>query len=173
VVQLRQENEAGTLFNLVGFQTRLKWGEQKRVFSMIPGLENAEFVRYGVMHRNTYLNSPDILDRNFALRGRPLTRFAGQLSGVEGYVESAASGLVAGLNLGRMMRGLTEIDFGGETILGALEKHVRTGTRNFQPMNANFGILTPLNERVRGKKNRYEAYARRSLSTIDQLTEDI
>ena len=173
VVQLRQENEAGTLFNLVGFQTRLKWGEQKRVFSMIPGLENAEFVRYGVMHRNTYLNSPDILGRNFALRGHPLTRFAGQLTGVEGYVESAASGLVAGLNLGRAMRGLHEIDFGGETILGALEKHVRTGARNFQPMNANFGILTPLTERVRGKKNRYEAYARRSLTIIDRLMEDI
>jgi methylenetetrahydrofolate--tRNA-(uracil-5-)-methyltransferase len=173
VVQLRQENEAGTLFNLVGFQTRLKWGEQKRVFAMIPGLENAEFARYGVMHRNTYLNSPDILGRNFALRDHPLTRFAGQLTGVEGYVESAASGLIAGLNLGRAMRGLPEIDFGGETLLGALEKHVRTRAGNFQPMNANFGILTPLDERVRGKRNRYEAYARRSLSTIDRLTEDI
>ena len=173
VVQLRQENEAGSLFNLVGFQTRLKWGEQKRVFSMIPGLENAEFVRYGVMHRNTYLNSPDILGRNFALRDRPLTRFAGQLTGVEGYVESAASGLMAGLNLGRAMRGLHEIDFGGETLLGALEKHVRTAVKNFQPMNANFGILTPLDQRVRGKRNRYEAYAQRSLSTIDQLMEDI
>ncbi len=173
VVQLRQENEAGTLFNLVGFQTRLKWGEQKRVFSMIPGLENAEFVRYGVMHRNTYLNSPDILGHNFALRGRPLTRFAGQLAGVEGYVESAASGLIGGLNLGRAMRGLPELDFGGETILGALEKHVRTETKNFQPMNANFGILTPLSERIRGKKNRYEAYARRSLTMIDRLMEDI
>lgn len=173
VVQLRQENEARTLYNLVGFQTRLKWGEQKRVFSMIPGLENAEFVRYGVMHRNTYLNSPDVLGRNFALQGRPLTRFAGQLTGVEGYVESAASGLVAGLNLGRVMRGLPEIDFGGETLLGALERHVRTQTRNFQPMNANFGILTPLDERVRGKRNRYEAYARRSLATIDRLMEGI
>ena len=173
VVQLRQENEAGTLYNLVGFQTRLKWGEQKRVFSMLPGLENAEFARYGVMHRNTYLNSPDILGRNFALKDRQLTRFAGQMTGVEGYVESAASGLVAGLNLGRAMRGLGEIDFCGETMLGALERHVRTETRNFQPMNANFGILTPLNERVRGKKNRYEAYAQRSLTIIDRLMEDI
>ena len=173
VVQLRQENEAGTLYNLVGFQTRLKWGEQKRVFSMLPGLENAEFARYGVMHRNTYLNSPDILGRNFALKDRQLTRFAGQMTGVEGYVESAASGFVAGLNLGRAMRGLGEIDFGGETMLGALERHVRTETRNFQPMNANFGILMPLNERVRGKKNRYEAYAQRSLTIIDRLMEDI
>jgi methylenetetrahydrofolate--tRNA-(uracil-5-)-methyltransferase len=173
VVQLRQENGAGTLYNLVGFQTRLKWGEQKRVFSMIPGLENAEFVRYGVMHKNTYLNSPDVLGRNFALKDRPLLRFAGQLTGVEGYVESAASGLVAGLNLGRVLRGLPEIDFPGETILGALEAHVRTANRNFQPMNANFGILTPLDKKVRGKKNRYEALSERSLSIMDQRTEDI
>ncbi len=171
VAQLRQENEAGTLFNLVGFQTRLKWGEQKRVFSMLPGLENAEFVRYGVMHRNTYLNSPDIVGRNFALAGRPCLRFAGQLTGVEGYVESAASGLVAGLNLGRALRNLPEIDFPGETLLGALEAHVRTKTANFQPMNANFGILTPLGVKVKGKKNRYEALARRSLMAIDRLLE--
>ena len=172
VVQLRQENEAGTLYNLVGFQTRLKWGEQKRVFSMIPGLENAEFVRYGVMHKNTYLNSPDVLGRNFALSGRPSLRFAGQLTGVEGYVESAASGLVAGLNLGRSLRGLSEIDFPGETLLGALEAHVRTRTANFQPMNANFGILTPLDKRVKGKKIRYEALAARSLQVIDRLLEE-
>ncbi len=172
VVQLRQENEAGTLYNLVGFQTRLKWGEQKRVFSMIPGLENAEFVRYGVMHKNTYLNSPDVLGRNFALSGRPNLRFAGQLTGVEGYVESAASGLVAGLNLGRSLRGLSEIDFPAETLLGALEAHVRTRTANFQPMNANFGILTPLDKRVKGKKIRYEALAVRSLQVIDSLLED-
>ena len=172
VVQLRQENEAGTLYNLVGFQTRLKWGEQKRVFSMIPGLENAEFVRYGVMHKNTYLNSPDILGRNFALSGRPSLRFAGQLTGVEGYVESAASGLVAGLNLGRSLRGLSEIDFPGESLLGALEAHVRTRTANFQPMNANFGILTPLDKRVKGKKIRYEALAARSLQVIDRLLEE-
>lgn len=173
VVQLRQENEAGTLYNLVGFQTRLRWGEQKRLFSMIPGLENAEFVRFGVMHKNTYLNSPDVLDRNYALSGRPLLRFAGQLTGVEGYMESAASGLVAGLNLGRAMRGILEIDFGGETILGALERHVRTKSGNFQPMNANFGILTPLGRKVPGKKNRYEALAERSLSIIDNLMEGI
>ncbi len=172
VAQLRQENAAGTLYNLVGFQTRLKWGEQKRVFSMLPGLERAEFVRYGVMHKNTYLNSPDILGRNFALSGRPMTRFAGQLTGVEGYVESAASGLVAGLNLGRALRDLPELDFPGETLLGALEAHVRTKDANFQPMNANFGILTPLGERVRSKKNRYEALARRALSAIDRLLEE-
>lgn len=170
--QLRQENEAGTLFNLVGFQTRLKWGEQKRVFSMLPGLENAEFVRYGVMHRNTYLNSPDVLGANFALAGRPHLRFAGQLTGVEGYVESAASGLVAGLNLGRALRGLPEIRFPVETLLGALEAHVRTKTANFQPMNANFGILRPLDRKVKGKKDRYEALARRSLDQIDRLLED-
>jgi len=173
VVQLRQENEAGTLFNLVGFQTRLKWGEQKRVFSMIPGLEHAEFARYGVMHRNTYLNSPDILGPNYALRERPFLRFAGQLTGVEGYVESAASGLAAGLNLGRALRGLPELDFGGETMLGALERHVRTRTGNFQPMNANFGILQPLDKRVKGKKNRYEALSERALSRIDRLMEGI
>ncbi len=173
VVQLRQENEAGTLYNLVGFQTRLKWGEQKRVLSMIPGLEQAEFVRYGVMHKNTYLNSPDVLGRNFSLNGRPLTRFAGQLTGVEGYVESAASGMIAGLNLGRALRGCPEIDFGGETVMGALEAHVRTKVHNFQPMNANFGILAPLDRKVRNKKSRYEELAVRSLSTIDRLMEDI
>jgi methylenetetrahydrofolate--tRNA-(uracil-5-)-methyltransferase len=173
VVQLRQENEAGTLYNLVGFQTRLKWGEQKRVFSMIPGLENAEFVRYGVMHRNTYLNSPDILGRNYALAEQPLLRFAGQLTGVEGYVESAASGLVAGLNLARALGGLPELDFGDETVLGALERHVRTKSKNFQPMNANFGILAPLGHRVKGKRNRYEMLAARSLAAIDRLLEDV
>ena len=172
VVQLRQENEAGTLYNLVGFQTRLKWGEQKRVFSMLPGLENAEFARYGVMHKNTYLNSPDVLGRNFALEGRPHLRFAGQLTGVEGYVESAASGLVAGLNLGRALRGLPEINFPGETILGALEAHVRTKTHSFQPMNANFGILTPLDRKVKGKKNRYEALSERSLKATQRLLEE-
>ena len=141
VVQLRQENEQGTLYGLVGFQTRLKWGEQKRVFSMIPGLEHAEFVRYGVMHRNTFLRSPDILSRNYALDGQPLFRFAGQLTGVEGYMESAASGMVAAIGLCKALRGEEEPDFGGQTVLGALERHVRTPSADFQPMNANFGIL--------------------------------
>ena len=169
VVQLRRENAQGTLYNLVGFQTRLKWGEQKRVFSMIPGLENAEFARYGVMHRNTYLNSPDVLGRNYALRADPLTRFAGQLTGVEGYMESAASGLVAALGLYMALRGRPEPDFGGRTALGALERHVRTATKDFQPMNANFGILDPLPVRVRGKRNRYEKLAERALAELDAI----
>ncbi|MGN0802955.1 MAG: methylenetetrahydrofolate--tRNA-(uracil(54)-C(5))-methyltransferase (FADH(2)-oxidizing) TrmFO [Candidatus Faecivicinus sp.] len=170
VVQLRQENEAGTLYNLVGFQTRLKWGEQKRVFSMIPGLENAEFVRYGVMHRNTYLNGPDMLGANYALKGNPLLRFAGQLTGVEGYMESTASGLVAAVGLACALTGKPEPDFTGKTILGALARHVSTPSANFQPMNANYGILEPLEARVKGKRNRYEKLSERA---IDVLTEVI
>ena len=170
VVQLRQENEAGTLYNLVGFQTRLKWGEQKRVFSMIPGLENAEFVRYGVMHRNTYLNGPDMLSANYALKGNPLLRFAGQLTGVEGYMESTASGLVAAIGLTCALTGRPEPDFTGKTILGALARHVSTPSANFQPMNANYGILEPLEARMKGKRNRYEKLSERA---IDVLTEVI
>lgn len=169
VVQLRQDNQEGTLYNMVGFQTRLKWGEQKRVFSMIPGLEHAEFVRYGVMHRNTYLNGPDMLGPNYALAGDPLTRFAGQITGVEGYMESAASGLVAGLCLARRLRGLPEPQWGKQTMLGALEAHVRTPTANFQPMNANFGILTPLDQRVKGKQNRYEQLSARALAALEDI----
>ena len=170
VVQLRQENEAGTLYNLVGFQTRLKWGEQKRVFSMIPGLENAEFARYGVMHRNTYLNGPEMLGANYALKGNPLIRFAGQLSGVEGYMESTASGMVAAIGLYKALCGQPEPDFTGQTVLGALARHVSAPNANFQPMNANFGILDKLEERVRGKRNRYE---RTSARAIDRLNEVI
>ena len=170
VVQLRQENEAGTLYNLVGFQTRLKWGEQKRVFSMIPGLEHAEFARYGVMHRNTYLNGPDMLGANYALKGNPLLRFAGQLTGVEGYMESTASGLVAAVGLACSLTGKPEPDFTGKTILGALARHVSTPSANFQPMNANYGILEPLEARVKGKRNRYEKLSERA---IDVLTEVI
>ena len=170
VVQLRQENEAGTLYNLVGFQTRLKWGEQKRVFSRSPGLENAEFVRYGVMHRNTYLNGPDMLSTNYALKGNPLLRFAGQLTGVEGYMESTASGLVAAIGLACALTGRPEPDFTGKTILGALARHVSTPSANFQPMNANYGILEPLEARVKGKRNRYEKLSERA---IDVLTEVI
>ena len=169
VVQLRQENEAGTLYNLVGFQTRLKWGEQKRVFSMIPGLEHAEFARYGVMHRNTYLNGPDMLGQNYALKGNPLLRFAGQLSGVEGYMESTASGMTAAIGLYCAMNGLPEPDFTGRTILGALARHVSTPSANFQPMNANFGILEPLSERVRGKRNRYEKLSARAIDTLNEV----
>ena len=169
VVQLRQENEAGTLYNLVGFQTRLKWGEQKRVFGLIPGLEHAEFVRYGVMHRNTYLNSPDVLGANYALKDDPRLRFAGQLTGVEGYMESTASDLVAAIGLACWLRGLPEPDFTGETVLGALARHVRTQTPNFQPMNANFGILDPLGEKVKGKRAKYERLSRRALDRLEQV----
>ena len=169
VVQLRQENEHGTLYNMVGFQTRLKWGEQKRVFSMIPGLEHAEFARYGVMHRNTYLNSPDMLASNYALAADPLMRFAGQLTGVEGYMESTASGLVAAVGLACALSGRPEPDFTGMTVLGALAKHVVTRTPNFQPMNANFGLLEPLTERVRGKRERYQRQAERSLQVLTEV----
>ena len=169
VVQLRQENEAGTMYNLVGFQTRLKWGEQKRVFSMIPGLEHAEFARYGVMHRNTYLNGPDMLGANYAMKNRPLLRFAGQLSGVEGYMESTASGLVAAVALACALSGRPEPDFTGRTILGALARHVSTPSANFQPMNANYGILDPLENRVRGKRNRYEKLSERALEELSEV----
>ena len=168
-VQLRAENAQGTLYNLVGFQTNLKFGEQKRVFSMIPGLENAEFVRYGVMHRNTFLRSPDILGRNYALQAEPRIRFAGQLTGVEGYMESAASGMVAAIGLYKALRGETEPDFGGQTVLGALERHVRTPSSDFQPMNANFGILDALPMRVKGKRNRYAKLSERALEALDQI----
>ncbi len=169
VVQLRQENEAGTMYNLVGFQTRLKWSEQKRVFRMIPGLENAEFARYGVMHRNTYLNGPDMLGANYALKGNPLIRFAGQLSGVEGYMESTASGLVAAVGLACALDGKPEPDFTQKTIHGALARHVSTPNANFQPMNANFGILEPLEVRVRGKRNRYEKLGERAENVLSEV----
>ena len=172
VVQLRQENAQGTLYNLVGFQTRLKWGEQKRVFGMIPGLENAEFVRYGVMHRNTYLNGPAVLGRNYALKGDKLLRFAGQLTGVEGYMESTASGLTAAVALAKAMAGQSEPDFTGKTLLGALERHVRTPSANFQPMNANFGILEALPFRVKGKKNRYEQLSARAIDTMNEVIKE-
>ena len=169
VVQLRQENESATMYNLVGFQTRLKWGEQKRVFRMIPGLENAEFARYGVMHKNTYLNGPDMLRANYAWRESPFIRFAGQFSGVEGYMESAASGMVAAIGLANALSGKPEPDFTGQTILGALARHVMTPSANFQPMNANFGILDPLPQRVRGKRNRYEKYSENALSVLERI----
>lgn len=173
VVQLRQDNLSGTLYNLVGFQTRLKFGEQKRVFSMIPGLANAEFARYGVMHRNTYLDSPNLLTRNYAYAKDPMIRFAGQMTGVEGYMESTASGLVAGLSLARALKNQSEIDFSDQTIIGALEAYVRTLNHDFQPMNSNFGLLQPLPQKVRGKKNRYEQLAKRSLDIIRQIAERI
>ena len=169
VVQLRQENESGTMYNLVGFQTRLKWGEQKRVFSMIPGLEHAEFVRYGVMHRNTYLNGPALLGANYALKNNPMIRFAGQLSGVEGYMESTCSGMAAAIGLYCAMNGKPEPNFTGQTIIGALARHVSTPTANFQPMNANYGVLDPLNERIRGKKFRYERMSARAIETMEEV----
>lgn len=169
VVQLRQENEQATLYNLVGFQTRLKWGEQRRVFGMIPGLEHAEFARYGVMHRNTYLNGPEVLGANYALKGDPRLRFAGQLTGVEGYMESTASGLVAAVSLARALAGKPEPDFSGKTILGALARHVTTPSPNFQPMNANFGILDPLPFKVKGKKNRYEKLSEVAIDTLNEV----
>ena len=169
VVQLRQENAQGSLYNLVGFQTRLKWGEQKRVFGMIPGLEHAEFARYGVMHRNTYLNGPKVLAANYATKADPLTRFAGQLTGVEGYMESTASGLVAAVSLARALAGKSEPDFTGRTLLGALARHVCTPAADFQPMNANFGLLEPLSERVKGKKNRYEKLSQRAIETLNEV----
>lgn len=172
VVQLRQENAQGTLYNLVGFQTRLKWGEQKRVFGMIPGLEHAEFARYGVMHRNTYLMGPQVLAANYAAKKDPLIRFAGQLTGVEGYMESTVSGLTAAVGLARALEGKPEPDFTGRTITGALARHVTAPTPNFQPMNANFGILEPLPFRVKGKKNRYEQLSARAIDTMNEVIKE-
>ncbi len=166
VVQLRKENNEGTLYNLVGFQTNLKWGEQKRVFSMIPGLQNAEFVRYGVMHRNTFLDSPRLLDREFRLKSQPHIRFAGQMTGVEGYVESAASGLLAGHYLARELLGLPPLILPEGTMLKALTDHVCTETADFQPMGANMGILPALNEPVRDKRLRYLALAERGVQAL-------
>ena len=172
VVQLRKENNAGTLYNLVGFQTNLKWGEQKRVFSMIPGLANAEFVRYGVMHRNTFLDSPRLLDREFRLKSRPHIRFAGQMTGVEGYVESAASGLLAGHHLARELLGLAPLQLPEESMLGALTGHVVNETGDFQPMGANMGILPPLEEPVRDKRLRYLTLAERGVSALEKAIKE-
>lgn len=172
VVQLRLENADGTLYNLVGFQTNLRFGEQKRVFSLIPGLENAEFMRYGVMHRNTYLNSPQLLDRHFCLKNEPRIYFAGQITGVEGYIESAASGIYAALSLGRRLRGLPEITLSRETMLGALADYVENGSPSgFQPMGSNMGILPALPEKIRGKQEKYMALAQRSLAALERVLE--
>ncbi len=172
VVQLRRDNADGTLYNLVGFQTHLTWGEQKRVFSMIPALKNAEFVRYGVMHRNTYLNSPKLLDRYYRLRSEPRISFAGQMTGVEGYVESAASGMLAGIETAARVLGLPPVDFPQETAIGALGLYVSGGSvGDFQPMNINFGIITPLGYRVKGKRNKNAEISRRSLEIIESLQE--
>ena len=167
VVQLRRDNAEGTIYNIVGFQTHLTWGEQKRVFSMIPALKNAEFVRYGVMHRNTYLNSPKLLDRYYRLRGTERLSFAGQMTGVEGYVESAASGLLVGIETAARVLGLPSVDFPQETAIGALALYVSGGSiGDFQPMNINFGIITPMDRRVKGKQNKNAAISERSLAII-------
>ncbi len=176
VVQLRKENENGTMFNLVGFQTHLTFGEQKRVFSLIPGLENASFLRYGVMHRNTYIDSPRYLTHNYSLKSNPKIFFAGQMTGVEGYIESASSGFVAGINAARLARGLEAIDFTDETVIGALSHFVNNGaySGNFQPMNANFGIVAPLGCKVKGgKKVRNEELAKRAINKIKSLKDEI
>lgn len=168
VVQLRQDNAAASLYNLVGFQTHLKWPEQRRVFGMIPGLENAEFVRFGVMHKNTYLNSPQLLDKHFNLRSNKRFYFAGQMTGVEGYVESAASGLMAGLAAARALLGLPEVEFPEVTAHGALANYISNPTiENFQPMNINFGLIPPLTVRIRKKREKNAQIAARALEALD------
>ncbi len=167
VVQLRQDNKEGTLYNIVGFQTNLKWGEQKRVFSMIPALCDAEFVRYGVMHRNSFINSPHLLSADFSLRANPDVFFAGQITGVEGYMESAASGIMAGRNAAKRVKGESIEILPPETMIGALSRYISSeSVGSFQPMNANFGILPPLSARIRDKRERYMALAQRSLAAL-------
>ena len=169
-VQLRRENSRGTMFNLVGFQTNLKFGEQKRVFSMIPGLENAEFVRYGVMHRNSFINSPKLLNGDYSLKTDNKIFFAGQITGVEGYMESAASGIMAGINAVRRSRGEESLILGENTMIGALTSYVSDeSVSNFQPMGANFGILPAIEPKIRDKKERYKALAERSLKELDEI----
>ena len=174
VLQLRSENREKTLFNLVGFQTNLKFSEQKRVFSMIPGLENAEFARYGVMHRNTFIASPSLLNADYSMRSRPELFFAGQITGVEGYMESAGSGIIAGINAARRIKGLDPFILPTQTMLGALADYVSASpAKDFQPMGANFGILPPLESRIRDKKQRYEALAVRGLGVLDEMKDGI
>ena len=174
VVQLRKDNAEGSIYNLVGFQTHLKFGEQKRVFSMIPALRNAEYVRYGVMHRNTYLDSPRLLDRYYRLKSLPRITFAGQMTGVEGYVESAGSGFLAAVELARRLEGRAPVDFPRETALGALSLYISDETvKDFQPMNINFGIISPLGYRVKGKRNKNQEISQRSLAIIEKLKPEI
>lgn len=172
-VQLRRENAAGTMFNLVGFQTNLKFGEQKRVFSMIPGLAHAEFVRYGVMHRNSFLDSPRLLSSGFQLRKQKNVFFAGQITGVEGYIESAASGIMAGKNAVRLARGKAPLSLPDVTMIGALSAYISDETvRDFQPMGANFGILPPIEPKIRDKKQRYAAFSERALRALERIRND-
>lgn len=170
VIQLRQDDAAGTLYNLVGFQTHLKWGPQKEVLQLIPGLENAEIVRYGVMHRNTFINSPKVLKPTYQFKNREDLFFAGQMTGVEGYVESAASGLVAGINAAKIALGQEPVIFPAETAIGSMARYITaTNAKTFQPMNANFGIFPEFDEKIRGKKERNEKHAARALGTIQKF----
>ena len=175
VVQLRRENRDGTLFNLVGFQTNLKFGEQKRVFSMIPGLGNAEFMRFGVMHRNTFINSPELLNSDFSMRTRPEIFFAGQMTGVEGYMESAASGIIAGIAAARRIKGLEPLKLPADTMTGALSAYISDpfNSGKFQPMGANMGILPDIGVRIKDKKERYGAYAERAVRSLETELERI
>lgn len=173
-VQLRKENSGGTMYNLVGFQTNLKFGEQKRVFSMIPGLQNAEFVRYGVMHRNSFVNSPALLDATYRMREKNTIYFAGQITGVEGYMESASSGLLAGLNAARQIKGEEPVVLSRLTMMGALSHYISDDSvTNFQPMGANFGVLPPMDEKIRDKKLRYAALAQRGLEALEQTLQTV
>ncbi len=171
VVQLRKENREGTMYNLVGFQTNLKFGEQKRVFSLIPGLKDAEFVRYGVMHRNSFINSPLLLDATFEMKENPGIFFAGQITGVEGYIESAASGIMAGINMVRRIRGESKFIMPSDTMIGALAGYISDSfnSENFQPMGSNMGILPELGERIRDKKKKYQMYADRAMESLNRL----
>lgn len=172
VVQLRQDDAAGTLYNLVGFQTHLKWGAQKEVFSMIPGLENLEIVRYGVMHRNTFINSPKAMAKTYQLKARPTLFFAGQMTGVEGYVESAGSGLIAGINAARLAQQQDLCIFPSETALGSMARYItETDAKHFQPMNVNFGLFPPLGEKIKSKQERGEKHAERALAALKQFKE--
>lgn len=174
VVQLRKDNATGSIYNLVGFQTHLKWGEQKRVFTMIPALKDAAFLRYGVMHRNTYLDSPRLLDRYYRLKSDKRIAFAGQMTGVEGYVESAASGFLVGVELARRLREMEPVNFPQETAIGALGLYVSNETiSQFQPMNINFGIIPPLDHRVKGKRNKNAELSQRSLAIIDAMKDEV
>ena len=171
VVQLRAENREGTLYNLVGFQTNLKFGEQKRVFSLIPGLENAEFVRYGVMHRNSFICSPKLLNEDFSMREHSNIFFAGQITGVEGYMESAASGILAGINMARKLNGQPPLILPKETMTGALSKYISDESiLNFQPMGANMGILPELDVRIKDKQAKYQVIADRAIEALNSMT---
>lgn len=173
-LQLRKENKDGTMYNLVGFQTNLKFPEQKRVFSMFPALKNAEFVRYGVMHRNTFIDSPRILNGDFSMRSNPYLFFGGQITGVEGYMESASSGLMAGINLARRLKGLETIILPEDTMIGALSRYVSDETvKNFQPMGANFGVLPPLPDKIRDKQERYTALSNRGLESLKNMVANL